>query len=215
MWVTTYVKRHVFRLPKDQPFTTRDCLIYGVRSAVDQALYRLVKTGIIRRLARGIFVRDQKKYFTVLEIANIKAEAFGHKIMRHDFVIPSEVNNLATPIIEPKLFINSRSSQFCVDGKVIKLRGTADRKMKLDGGKAGQALKALWKMGRDNVNLDAITRATSGFTRTDRQEIIHYMKWLPAWLGGYFIKRDKWPFPLRNPSSPWPTIEPKILVRLL
>jgi len=213
MWTTCFIKRHILKLPKDQPFTTRDCLIYGMRTAIDQALSRLVKGGFIRRLARGIFVRDEKKYFSVFEIATIKAQAFGHKIMRHEFVIPSQRYSLDEPIIEPKLFINSHASQFCVDGKVIKLRGTPDRKMRLDEGKVGQALKVLWTLGKDKVTRETVILATCRFDWTERQEIIHYIKWLPAWLGNFFIKRDCWPFPIKS-KIPYLPPQPKILVRL-
>jgi hypothetical protein len=213
MCTASFIWRHIHKLPADQPFTTRDCLIYGIRSAVDQALYRLVKNRTIRRLARGIFVRDEKKYFSVFEIATIKAEAFGHKIMRHDFVIPTELHNGLNPIIEPKLFINSRSSQFCVDGKVIKLHGTTHRKMRFDSGKTGQALKALWKLGNGNVTRETIMYATYRFNRIDREETIHYIKWLPAWLSKFFIKPDHWPFP--NKPLPLLPTQPKILVRLM
>jgi len=79
MWTASDIRRHIFGLPARQPFSTRDCLVYGKRSAVDQELYRLVKNGEIRRLARGLFVRDQKIEFSVFEIANLKAQAFGRK----------------------------------------------------------------------------------------------------------------------------------------
>jgi len=215
MWTATFIRKHIFNLPVDQPFTTRECLIYGMRAAVDQVLCRLVRNGTIRRLARGIFVRDEKKYFSVFEIANIRAQAFGHKIMRHDFVIPSERYSQEPPIIEPKLFINSYSSQLCVDGKPIRLRGTVHRKMRLDEGKVGQALKALWALGKERVTKETVILATSGFRRTERQEIIHYIKWLPAWLSNFFIKPDHWPFPQKKLASVELVIEPKILVRLL
>src|SRR5215472_2800695 len=131
MWTAACIRKHIFSLPLDKPFTTRDCLIYGVRAAVDQTLYRLVKNGTIRRLARGIFVRDERKYFSAYKIAKLRAEAFGRKIMRHDFVIPDEFTRNHT-IIEPKLFVNSDTTQICIDGKKIKLRGVSQRKMRLN-----------------------------------------------------------------------------------
>jgi Family of unknown function (DUF6088) len=213
MWTTAHIKRHIFSLPVSKPFTTRDCLVYGVRSAVDQALYRLVKNGTIRRLARGIFVRDEKKYFSVFEVAKLRAEAFGRKIMRHDFVIPTEMDWNKTTI-EPKLFINSRSTRIRIDGQVIKLHGLSPRKMRLNATKAGQALKALWKLGKENVNREVIMHATYRFNRIDRQDVKDYVRWLPAWLTSYFI-RTQWPYADKYQDSVAENTGPKILVRLL
>jgi hypothetical protein len=144
----------------------------------------------------------------------IKAEAFGHKIMRHEFVIPSDPSSCTT-IIEPKLFINSHSSRFYVDGKVIKLNGVAHRKMRLDEGKIGQALKALWKVGKREMTHEIFLRATDRFGRTDRLDMLHYIKWLPSWLSDFFIKPDRWPFPTISKGVPDEIRQPKILVRLL
>jgi len=219
MWVTASIKRHILKLPIDEPFTTRDCLVYGVRSAVDQALYRFVKIGFIRRLARGVFVRDESKwYFSVFEIAKLRAEAFGRKIMRHDFVIPSDLDRNKT-IIEPKLFINSGSTKLCVDGNVTKVHGISNRKMRLDATKTGQALKALWKLGKENVNPEVIMYATFHFGRTDREDIKKYVRWLPAWLSEYFIKWNKYPYAhyrrLQMEMEKQEKKQPQILVRLL
>jgi hypothetical protein len=180
MWTATFIRRHIFSLPADQPFTTRDCLIYGVRAAVDQTLYRLVKKGTIRRLARGIFVRDERKYFSVFEIASIKAEAFGRKILKHD--------GAAALFI-----INSRSTSFRSGGKVIALQERSQRKMRLGDGKVGQAMQALWQIGEGEVNRSVIQRATDHFRSTDRVEVTTSIRWLPAWLSDFFIKPDHWP----------------------
>jgi hypothetical protein len=81
MWVISFIRKHIFGLPVGKIFTTRDCLTFGRRGAIDQALSYLVKRGVIRRLARGVFVRDplENMIFTNAEIAKAKAEAFGRR----------------------------------------------------------------------------------------------------------------------------------------
>jgi len=212
MWTASCIRRHIFNLPADQPFTTRDCLGYGVRSAVDQALYRLVKNGTIRRLARGIFVRDERTYFSVFEIAKLRAKAFGRKLMRHDFVIPTTLEPNAPTMIEPKLFINCRTTQLQIDGKATKLHGISERKMRLNESKTGQALQALWKMGKHKVNREVIGHACFHFGRTDRQEVDNYMRWLPAWLNDFFITKR---YSCKKEALALENMQPKILVRLL
>src|SRR5688572_12802285 len=79
------ILRHINSLPAGEPFTTRDLVIYGTRSSVDQSVYRLVKTGIIRRLAWGVFVKPAlgQEPIAIERVALVKARAFGRKLFAH------------------------------------------------------------------------------------------------------------------------------------
>ena len=81
----SYIRRHVSNLLDGQIFTTRDCLKYGTRQNVDNALYRCVKERWIIRISRGVFTRYSSKFEfpSFAEIARIKAEAFGKKLLAH------------------------------------------------------------------------------------------------------------------------------------
>ncbi len=75
MYTATFIRRHIFQLPAGQLFATRHLLAYGSRAAVDQALYRLVRSGVIVRLARGVFVRQEAGAGlpSALQVAAVKA----------------------------------------------------------------------------------------------------------------------------------------------
>jgi hypothetical protein len=171
-----------------------------LRAAVDQTLYRLVKNGTIRRLARGIFVRDETKKFSDFEVASLKAQAFGRKLVRHDFAMPERLNVLAETPVEPVFFIDGRSTRFRAHGGVIDLQERSQRKMRLGDGKVGQAMKALWHIGKEEVTRAVISRATDHFRRREREEVITSIRWLPAWLSDFFIKSDHWPGAVASPT---------------
>ena len=71
------IRRHVQQLPKTQMFTSREMLVYGLRSAVDSALARMVSDGLIFRLARGVYIQDVTKLPSAFEIAQVKVRGFG------------------------------------------------------------------------------------------------------------------------------------------
>lgn len=81
MWTTARIRRHIQRLD-NAPFSSRLFLNYGSRSAVDQAIWRLVKRGEIMRVARGLFIKPGAPHPSSFEIARAKAEAFGRIILR-------------------------------------------------------------------------------------------------------------------------------------
>ncbi len=83
IYTSSQVRRHIFRLNDDKPFSIRDFLNYGSRAAVDQTFYRLVNLGIIIRVARGLYIKATSKLPDVGEIAQAKAAAFHKYIVQH------------------------------------------------------------------------------------------------------------------------------------
>jgi hypothetical protein len=160
---------------------------------VDQTLYRLVKNGTIRRLARGVFVRDERKKFSHFEIASIKAKAFGRTLINFDFTVPDQLKAPVKTPIEPVFFIDGRSSGFHADGILIALQECSQRKMSLGDGKVGQAMRALWRIGKAAVTKEKISHATDHFRRTDRADLLRSIRYLPAWLSDFFIVPERWP----------------------
>ncbi len=73
--ITESIRQHIQRLGRTEPFTTKEFLSYGTRSAIDQTLSRLVKSGFICRLAPGVFARELSKEFTPLEIRTAKLKS--------------------------------------------------------------------------------------------------------------------------------------------
>jgi len=171
-------------------------LAYGVRSAVDQALYLMVKEGTIRRLARGLFVWDpqNKKKFSAWDIARLKAKAFGRRAAYYDFGWSKFVETEGHKANLTQIWTNSRSSKFWSEVGVIELKECAQRKMHMMQTKAGQRMKALWQLGQTQVTPQVIERATLDFFRSDRQERKIVSRWMPAWLNDQFIR----------PGGHWP-----------
>lgn len=117
MSTTHFIRRFIFSLPTNKLFSTRDVLIYGTRSSVDQALCRLVKSGILIRLARGIFTResDHLHNFSHFDIAQFKAQAFHKQITAPGINFAYELGLISKPDNnDHKLvfYINGSSSKF-------------------------------------------------------------------------------------------------------
>jgi len=198
MSATAFIRKFVFNLPEGKIFTTRDCLQYGFRAAIDEALYRLVKTGVIRRLCRGVFVRDstEQMVFSDYEIAKVKAESFGRLIREHANTLAAEMGLRTKASVEVKFAVNSRSSQFQYGEKVIHLREICERKMRLepDDDKSGRVLRALWQVGREEGQMrrEVVAKALGVFKKVDYAQLRQSAKWLPAWLNDSFKYVRRW-----------------------
>ena len=57
------IRQRIEMMPLGEPFTPTAFLECGTRASIDQTLSRLVKTGMIERVTRGVFVRPEMNRF--------------------------------------------------------------------------------------------------------------------------------------------------------
>lgn len=187
MWTSAHIKRHIANLKPGDIFTTRDLLLYGTRKAVDQAIYILVEGGRIERLARGVFMKPAvtKRVVTVWEIAQVKAKAFGKRIVSHGIDAAKKAGLQEEGNAEPTYLVDGSSSSFRFGNVVIHFKRGSKRKMILGEDRVGVAIRALWSMGRKGLSGKSVMIATEGFKRGERRKF-HYVKDLmPWWLSDF------------------------------
>lgn len=127
MDISWAVRCHItYNVRKGDMFTTRELLCYGNRNAIDQILFRLVKAGIIIRLAWGVFVR-QEDYEdsgiplpSPMEVAREKARAFCREV----YILAEEVEEALATVAEMNRDDNysdrkNQNDNYHADGKNI------------------------------------------------------------------------------------------------
>lgn len=155
-------------------------LIYGTRSAVDSVLGRMVSTGYIHRLARGVFVRDLSGKPTLAQIVEAKLKAFGGKIAVHAKKILGSFR-LANGNYDYTFAKNGSSSSFdTIEGRVF-LKNQCARKMKLYQQEAGRAAITLWHLRKSWID-GAVDIVTASFNRSDKEALLLSAVLKPAWL---------------------------------
>ena len=196
----TLMRRFIAMLEPDKVFTTRECLPFGKRAAIDQTLCRLVKRNAIVRLARGVFTKSSTRHKPSLEeIASAKAKAFGRRFgavgskLAQEFGLIKPQQPQQQPDEKAVFSINSSSSTFKCGDVTIYLRKTCPRKVVLQESQAGKALVALWHMGKYLCCAEQVRKAIAELGRVDTQRLRESAPWLPAWLSAYFLD-----FPLNH-----------------
>jgi len=194
MSAISFIRRFIFKMPEGEVFTTRDCLGFGFRSAVDRALSRLVRSGTIRRLARGVFARDPDglRHYSDYQIAKTKAEAFGRKMAKHPLAIASELGIEGVEKVESTFSTDGHTTKFLAGHRTIHLVHSSSRKLRLSNSKSGQAARALWHLGKYVVNAEVIMQAALKFDRDDRLELRRNVRWMPSWLTDSFKFSRRW-----------------------
>lgn len=183
MWTISRIRRYLVCLDDRQIFTTRDVLDCGTRAAVDQALSRMVKKGILTRLARGVFAKvvEPETKFTVAEVARAKAESFGKRIFLHAADAAASLG-LHRGNNEPTFAVSGRSSAFTFGGIVVKLKECCPRQLWLGDSKAGLVIRSLWYLGRRHCSAFVVASSRQQLGRVERAELRSRGAFMPGWL---------------------------------
>ncbi len=192
MYTAVLIRRHINKLKDNKPFSIRDFLNYGSRNAVDQIFHRLVKSGQIIRVARGIFIKDTSPMPSILEVALTKATAFCKSLVTHGSQAAQQLR-LSTDISpqpEAVYACSGSSSSFRFGNIRIRFISVSQRKISLGDEVAGLAIRALWYLGKFNCSAQLVCDALAQFNRNDRQALREKIKIMPAWLASYFIYSD-------------------------
>lgn len=193
MWTTAKIRRYINSLDEWQLFTTRDVIGFGMRAAVDQALSRLVKSGFIRRVARGVFTRPGpgEHAYSVFAVARVKAESFGRVIVTHGQDC-AEVPGLPASAVKRTIYaVSGRTSSFRFDGKTICLQAASPRRLMTGEGVVGRVLRALWHRGRTGCDWETVVApALSLLGRRGRLEVFERLNLMPDWLGRMLVPAE-------------------------
>lgn len=210
-------RKYVNALPKGQLFGTRELLSYGNRATIDKCTQAMVGSGMVLRMARGVFVRndDDLKIPTVEAIACTKARLFGK------FMIPSEAAQAAEWGLEkvpikrrkrrrkpPKKVLPTAEFTFAVLGTTssfetihgyVKLKHQSARKFFVAQHDVGKLLAAIWHAGEDaNPNHRHLLQMANFSPKTNRR--FHQLcAWVPEWVHENFRSNE----PGMTVHAPW------------
>ncbi|MBP9094266.1 type IV toxin-antitoxin system AbiEi family antitoxin domain-containing protein [bacterium] len=172
------------RLPQDSWFATRQVLEFGSREAVDQSLYRLVKCGFLLRIARGVFTLsdDRPKVFEPLAVASFKASAFRKSVAVHGLDIAKKLGLVSYTNDDPTFCVHGVSSSFQSVEMKICLQNFSARKTALGDSPLGQVIRALWFLGKDRCDSQAVQAAMAMLNSDEIQELTSSPHLMPGWL---------------------------------
>lgn len=187
-----FVRRHIFRLPDNVPFLTRDFLSYGHRAAVDQCLSRMVKSGLIKRLARGVFIKPKPGAGlpSAYEVAKVKAEAFGRTIYLSgaQAAVKLGFSEPARPSNELTFLIAGHSSSFQYGDLRIRLKSMSSKYLKLEDDFPALATRAFLHFGKHTDTNQILDHPRLFLWKDDKYALRLAARWMPTWLSERIYK---------------------------
>lgn len=213
------IGRFVGRLPRGKIFITRELLTFGTRGAVDSITSWMVRSGMIIRLANGVFVRSDKdlEIPSLQEIVEAKARASvkfaqctGEKVAQ-DFELTPRLRRRSKskkkedpPFVATYGVLGCTSSFETIYGRV-QFRHTSPRKYFLNKSVAAKPLAAWWASDEENL-LPLIKGHVNSLRKTEKRRFKEVGAWAPAWISDCILDD-----PPRYSTQPPKTIFPKLL----
>ncbi|WP_089963507.1 DUF6088 family protein [Limnohabitans sp. 2KL-3] len=169
MQTSEKIRQAIADKPPGAVFSSADFLSVGSRAAVDQALFRMMKAGLIERVARGLYVTAGQRV-DAQSIAHAMAQKTGEKV------------GLAPAAGAEDLLVvptSGLSRTVKAAGHTVQFRRMSQRKLQLAASPKGMILLELWTRGIKDLTTLEIQRATGDW---DEKDMDSYAALIPAWL---------------------------------
>lgn len=169
--------------------TPADFLDLGSRQAVDLALHRLVKKGILRRVARGLY--DYPHVDQDLGALAPSIDAVVTAVQNRDHISVQASGGYAANRLGLSEQIPMKIV-FYTDGPVYRIvlgkrtilfKHTTPRIMATADRISGQVIQALRYIGKEHVDDAVIAALRKHLSRPDKQQLLQDIRYAPAWVG--------------------------------
>ena len=182
------IRQHIERLPLGEPFTPAVLLACGTRATVDQTLSRLVKSGFIARVARGVFVCPEMNRFVgrvmpdPMAVAETLAKTTGATLQMHGAEAARRLQLTTQVPTQPVFSTSGPSRRIRVGSMEIRLQHVSQRKLALAGRPAGMALAAMWYLGQKVVTPALIEKIRCQLPSVEFEALTAATHTMPAWM---------------------------------
>jgi len=169
-----------------------DFLDLGSREAIDLALHRLVKKGIIRRLARGLY--DFPREHPVLGFLTPTADSIAKALAGRDRTrlqptgaYAANALGLSEQVPAKAVFLTDGPGRTVKVGKMtIQLRRTTPRNMAAAGRLSGLLIQAFRELGKEHVTSVRVEHLKRTLPADKRRELLKDLTLAPAWMHSIF-----------------------------
>ena len=169
--------------------TPKDFLDFGTREAIDQALYRLVKAGELRRVGRGLYrkpmigeVHESLASVDLDSAVAALARRYGVRMMPDGMFAANQLGLTNAVPAEAIYVTDGHSRTLKIDGRTVQFRHAGPQVMWWAGRPAGPVVQALRWLGRDAATDDhVISELQRRLSAEVKSDLVQNMRSLPGW----------------------------------
>ena len=193
MTASANIKAYIFNLPEGEPFSSNALRNFTSTENIRQILNRLVKSGEIKRVARGVFVKP-KQLSTVeqlpssFEIAETLTRSTGETIIVHGAEAARQLQLTTQVPMRLVFYTNGNTRTLKIAHRTIKLKHVNPSRLIAPGTVASLVISALGYLGRSAVTTETIFAIKQQISNKEFKETVALTAKMPAWMADIFYK---------------------------
>ena len=185
------IRKRIYEMGKGAVFSPGRFLDLGSRSAVDVALHRLLQTGTIRRIARGLY--DYPAKHPALGQLSPSVEAIANALAGKDRIrimpagaYAANLLRLSEQVPAKAVFLtDGPAKKVRVGNQTIELKQATLRLMDVSNPASGLVIAALKYLGKAHVTRERVAHVRGLLSLSDRQKLLKDIPLAPAWMHPY------------------------------
>ncbi len=184
--LTETILRRTSELPEGAPVSAKMLLGFGSRSAIDQSLSRLARSGKLLRAGRGMYVSPVKSRFGT-HAPSVKRLVEELSTQRGEIVAPSGATSanalgLTTQVPTQTIYWTSgRKRKLNLGNLVIQLEHVPSWQLAFAKEPAGEIVRALAWAGPERVQ-SVLSEIDGKVPRSELQKVIQQVSRFPGWV---------------------------------
>ena len=194
MSVAQAISNRVKRMKKGKPFVRNLFAELGSRAAIDKTLSRLVQSGCLERVARGVYMRPKLSEYTSqlvkpspLAIMNVLSKVNGETIQIHGAEAVRRLGLSTQMQVVPVYYTSGRTREIKAGNAVVRLNHVSSDRLQHAGNKVGLALTALYYLGKDGACPHALSKIADTLSPDELTTLLacRMPKWMRAALAPF------------------------------
>lgn len=173
-------------------FTPKRFLDLGSRASIDQALSALTEKGVIRRIARGLYDYPEKDPLFGLiapspdKVAEALVSVEGGKLQPTG-AYAANILGLSEQLPASFIYLTDIDDRsVTIDNRVITLKRTTARNMKMAGRISGLITQAFRYLKKENVSPEMITALSKKLSENEKNILQKDISYPPGWIAKHF-----------------------------
>jgi hypothetical protein len=174
---------------RGEVFTPKDFLDAGTRYATDQALSRLVRSGDILRLGRGLYYYPRvnpRLGIPVTPDVDQVAQAIGRRTgsrMVPSGAVAANLFGLSTQVPAKFLYLSDGRSRRLRVGKIeIQVKHVTPKELPRGGQTSAMVFQALRYLGREAVDVQVVARLKAVLPAKQKRELAQDARYTTDWI---------------------------------
>lgn len=174
-------------MPKGRPFACAQFAQLGSRASVGKALSRLVQSGTLERVARGVYMRPNLSKYTgknvrpsPLAVMKVITRARGETIQIHGAEATRRLGLSTQMQVLPTFYTSGSTREIKIGNALVRLQHVSKDRLQQAGTKVGLAFTALHYIGKKGLSPKVVSKIINALSS---EELIKLRACkMPEWM---------------------------------